>query len=84
MFVFGVILAAFSRIRTENGEIRSISPYSVQMRKNTDRSNSEYGHFLRSVMDKALENNWKLSFSLDQIETNSSDSSVSHFFLKFL
>ena len=54
------------------------------MRKNTDRSNSEYGHFLRSVMDKALENNWKLSFSLDQIETNSSDSSVSHFFLKFL
>ena len=25
-----------------------ISPYSVQMRKNTDQNNSEYGHFLRS------------------------------------
>ena len=35
--VFGVILVSifrvFSRIRTEYGEIRSISPYSVQMRK---------------------------------------------------
>ena len=27
----------FSRIRTEYGEIRSISPYSVQMRENTDQ-----------------------------------------------
>ena len=25
-----------------------ISPYSVQMRENTDQNNSEYGHFLRS------------------------------------
>ena len=39
----------FSRIRTEYGEIRSISPYSVRMRENADPSNSEYGHFLRSV-----------------------------------
>ena len=27
----------------------SISPYSIRMRKNTDQSNSEYGHFLRST-----------------------------------
>ena len=39
----------FSRIRTEHGEIRSISPYSVGMRENADQSNSEYGLFLRSV-----------------------------------
>ena len=32
--------SAFSRIRTEYGEIRSISPYSVQMRENADQNNS--------------------------------------------
>ena len=37
----------FFRIWTEYGEIRSISPYSVWMRKNEDQKNSEYGHFLR-------------------------------------
>ena len=36
-------------IRTEYGEIRSISPYSVRIRENTDQKNSEYGHILRSV-----------------------------------
>ena len=40
---------AFSCIRAEYGEIRSISPYSVQMRENADQYNSEYGHFLRSI-----------------------------------
>ena len=30
----------FSRIRTEFGEIRSISPYSVRMRENTDQKKS--------------------------------------------
>ena len=39
----------FSRIRTEYREILSISPYLVQMRQNTDQSNSEHGHFLLSV-----------------------------------
>ena len=29
--------SVFSRIRTEYGEIQSISPYSVQMRENTDQ-----------------------------------------------
>ena len=41
--------SAFSCIRTEYGEIRSISPYSVRMRENVDQNNSEYGHFSRSV-----------------------------------
>ena len=39
----------FSRIRTEYGEIQSISPYSVRVRENTDQNNSEYEHFLYSV-----------------------------------
>ena len=30
-------LVRISRIRTEYGEIRSISPYSIQMRENTDK-----------------------------------------------
>ena len=37
----------FSRIRTEYGEIRSISPYSARMWENTDQNKSEYGHSLR-------------------------------------
>ena len=40
--------SVFSCIRTEYGEIRSISSHSVQMRENTDQNHSEYGHFLRS------------------------------------
>ena len=40
--------AVVSRIRTEYGEIRSISQYSVQMKKNADQNNFEYGHLLRS------------------------------------
>ena len=40
--------SVFSLILSEFGEIRSISPYSVQMRENMDQKNSEYGHFLRS------------------------------------
>ena len=44
--------SVFSRIRTEYGETRSISPYSVQMRGNKDQKKSEYGHFSRSVIVK--------------------------------
>ena len=40
--------SVFSRIWTEYGETRSISPYSVRMRENTDQNNSEYGHSSRS------------------------------------
>ena len=42
----------FSRIRTEYGETLRISPYSVRMRENADQSNSEYGKFSGSVIDK--------------------------------
>ena len=28
-----------------------ISPYSVRMRENKGQNNSEYGHFLRSVVN---------------------------------
>ena len=44
--------SAFSRIRTEYGEILRIFPYSVRMQENTNHSNSEYGHFLRSVINE--------------------------------
>ena len=40
--------SVFSRIWTEYGEIRSISPYSVQMRENRDQKNFLFGHFLHS------------------------------------
>ena len=44
--------SAFSRIRTEYVDIRSISPYSVRMRENTDQKNSEEGHFSRRLSEK--------------------------------
>ena len=44
--------SAFSRIRTGYGGILRISTYSLQMRENTDQSNSPYGHFLRSDVFK--------------------------------
>ena len=41
--------SVFLRIRTEYENMRSISPYSVQMREIADQKNSEYGQFSRSV-----------------------------------
>ena len=41
--------SVFSRIRTEYGEMRSISLYLIQMRENRNQNNSRYGHFLRGV-----------------------------------
>ena len=46
--------SAFSPIRTEYGQIRSISPYSLQMQENADQYNSEQEHFLRSVKFESL------------------------------
>ena len=43
----GFFWFVFSRIRTEYVSLR-VSPYSVQMREDTDQKNSKYGHFLRS------------------------------------
>ena len=43
----------FSSIRTQYGEILRIlhiSPYSFRMRENTNQNNSDYGHFLHSVL----------------------------------
>ena len=37
--------SVFSHVRTEYGEILRLSPYSVRMRENKDKKNSEYGHF---------------------------------------
>ena len=41
--------STFSRIWTEYGEIRTISPYSIRMQEYTDQNNSRYGHVLRSA-----------------------------------
>ena len=43
--------SAFSGIRTEYGEILSISPYSVRMREKAGQNNTEYGHFSGSDDD---------------------------------
>ena len=56
--------SSFSRIRTEYGEIRSISPHSVRMWQITDQNISEYGHFPRSIYDENKDfrenKDWKL------------------------
>ena len=46
--VFRVFWSAFSRIRTEYGDLLCKSPYSVQMWENRDQKHSKYKHFLRS------------------------------------
>ena len=48
MSVFGVILVCIFSHWTEYRDIRSISQYSVWIRRNTDQNNSEYGHISRS------------------------------------
>ena len=49
-----LLWSVFFRIWTEYGELRSISPYSVQIRENTDQNNSEYERFLRNVTDLSI------------------------------
>ena len=44
--------SVFFRIWTEYGEVIRIFPYSIQMRENKGRHNSEYGHFLRGGRSK--------------------------------
>ena len=44
--------SVYSRIWTEYWGIGSISPYLVQMRKNTDQKNSDDDHFSRSAAHK--------------------------------
>ena len=54
------IWSAFSRIETEYVEIRSISPYSLQMRENADQKKSEYEHFSRSVPRVTMKWIWSI------------------------
>ena len=51
-----LLWSAFSRIPTEYGEIRNISPYSVRIRENADQNNSKYGQFLRTYVNAYLNN----------------------------
>ena len=50
--------SVFSPIRTEYGEIRLISPYSVRMRKIRTRKNSVFGHFSHSVISDNIKKRW--------------------------
>ena len=59
--------SVFSRIRTEHGEIRSTSLYSVQMQGNTDQKISEQGHFSRSQKFLKNGNRQKLLTILENI-----------------
>ena len=47
-----VFWSTFSCIWTQYREIRSICPYSVQIRENGDQNNSKYRHFSSSVKTK--------------------------------
>ena len=47
--------SAFSRIWIEYGDLRSKSPYLIQIRENTEQKNSVFGHFSNSVGDKREE-----------------------------
>ena len=49
--VFGII---FVRIFSHShfSYLLYISPYSVQIRENTDQNNSDYGHFTQWQLDK--------------------------------
>ena len=48
--IFGVFLVFFSHIQTEYGDLLCKSPYSVRIPENTDQKHSEYGQFLRNVI----------------------------------
>ena len=54
--------STFFHIRSEYGEIWSISPYSAQMRENADQNNSEYSHFSCRVYKSSKISNVKEDF----------------------
>ena len=61
--VFEVFLACTFRIRTEYEYLLSKSLHSFQMRENADEKNSEYGHFLCSViLLRIFQNSRNISF----------------------
>ena len=51
--LFGVTLVRIFPHSDWIRRVRSISPYSVEIRENADQNNSEYGNFLRSVFKKS-------------------------------
>ena len=48
-------------------KILRISPYSVRMRENTDKKNSEYGHFLRSVTLIIFDESFKTTVNINNM-----------------
>ena len=50
--LFWSVFPVYSWIRTEYGEIQSISLYSVRMQENTGRNNSKYRDISRSVIQR--------------------------------
>ena len=44
----------FSLIRTEYGDIKSVSQYSVQLWENMNQQKHKYGHFSRSAKHKGF------------------------------
>ena len=63
LFFISLLWSAFSCIRTEYGEIRSVSPYSVRMRENANQHNSEYEHISRSE-SRTLDGKSKINVAL--------------------
>ena len=59
---FQAFIQAFSSIRTEYGQIRIISPFSVQMRENTDQNNFENGRRLVITAIISTKGRWKKLF----------------------
>ena len=66
----------FSAIRAEYREIRSISPYSIEMRENTDQKNSKYGYFSRSVTLPKNSHFFYYPYLLTQVNTLSTQRNI--------
>ena len=83
--VFGVFWSLFPHIRTEYWDTRSISPCPVQMQENTNRKNSEYGHFSGSVHYKTVARKTSKTLFLLQNRSaaTSKSSSLDKFFYQF-
>ena len=75
--------SAFSRIRTEYGGIRSISPYSVWMRENTDQKKLRIWTFFKQKLNMVCAMLWSTP---DMILRNQSmlNNSFLYFFYTFL
>ena len=55
----GFFWSVFSRIRTEYGEIRSISPHSIRMRENTDQKKlCIWTHFIQGNLTYLMRVLW--------------------------